>query len=148
MHSAKRIAWAIGLGLALIFGLNLIAPGKEESKTMEPHAHYVTLTESNFQQEVLESKQPVLVDFWATWCAPCRVIEPVVEELAANFKGRAKVAKLDVDTGTGLAAQYGVQAIPTLLLFKDGRIADRVVGVVPKEVLVKKLEDLLDGVRQ
>lgn len=98
------------------------------------------LTDSNFQSEVLESERPVLVDFWAAWCGPCRMIAPVVEELAAEYEGRAKIGKLDIDNNSQVAMQYGIRSIPTLLIFKDGQVVDQVVGVVPKNVLVDKLE--------
>ena len=103
----------------------------------------VVLTEANFQTEVLASSQPVLVDFWAAWCGPCKVIAPVVAEIATEFQGRAKVAKLDVDTAPALAQKYGVQGIPTLLFFKDGRVIDQSLGVVSKRELQGKLEKLL-----
>ncbi len=103
---------------------------------------YVTLTDANFKQEVLESNEPVLVDFWAAWCGPCRVIAPAIEELASEFEGRAKIAKLDVDHNPQTAMQYGVRSIPTLLFFKDGRVADQLIGAVPKKVMADKLEAL------
>lgn len=104
---------------------------------------YVTLTEQNFQSEVLESSKVVLVDFWASWCAPCRMIAPVIEELAADFHGHAKVTKLDVDRNPGLVERFGIRSIPTLLYFKDGEVVDQVVGVVPKRVLADRLNALL-----
>jgi thioredoxin len=109
----------------------------------QPGVGPVVLTEANFQAEVLSSSQPVLVDFWATWCGPCKVIAPVVEEIATEYKGRAKVAKLDVDTAPAQARKYGVQAIPTLLFFKDGKVIDQSLGVVSKRELQGKLDKLL-----
>lgn len=106
-------------------------------------ANLVILTEANFQAEVLSSSQPVLVDFWATWCVPCKVIAPVVAEIATEFQGRAKVAKLDVDTAPALAQKYGIQSIPALLFFKDGKVIDQSVGVVSKRELQGKLDKLL-----
>lgn len=103
---------------------------------------YVTLTDANFKQEVLESNEPVLVDFWAAWCGPCRVIAPAIEELAGDFEGRAKIGKLDVDHNPQTAMQFGVRSIPTLLFFKDGRVADQLIGAVPKKIMADKLEAL------
>jgi thioredoxin 1 len=107
------------------------------------HSSYRTFTESGFQQEVLDSAQPVLVDFWAEWCGPCRVMAPVIDELATEFAGRATIGKVNVDDEPALAVQYGIRSIPTLLLFKDGQIVDQAVGVVAKQVLVEKLHALV-----
>ena len=104
----------------------------------------IKLTDANFETEVSQSDVPVLVDFWADWCPPCKVIGPVVEELAADFDGVAKVAKLDIDANPEVASQYGVRSIPTLLYFKDGKVVDRVIGVVPKEELADKFSALLE----
>ena len=99
---------------------------------------------STFMVDVVEASRavPVLVDFWADWCAPCRAIAPVIEELAADFEGQAKVGKVDVDSNAHVAAQYEIRSIPSLLLFKDGEVVDRVVGVVSKKVLADKLNGL------
>lgn len=101
-------------------------------KTME-------LTDSNFDQ-VIKSDKPVLVDFWAEWCGPCKMIGPVVEELASDYEGKAVVAKLNVDENPQVTARFGVRSIPTLLVFKNGQIVDKQIGAVPKSVLASKLQ--------
>lgn len=101
------------------------------------------VTDATFEEVVLKSQVPVIVDFWAIWCGPCRMIGPVVEEIGQEYGEKAKVVKVDVDTNNGTAAKYGIRNIPTLLFFKNGEVVDKQVGVVPKAVLVKKLEALL-----
>ncbi len=96
-------------------------------------------TDSNFDAEVLQSNIPVLVDFWAVWCGPCRLIAPVVEELAGEYDGKVKIGKLDVDNNQQSAINYGVRSIPTLLIFKGGKVVDTIIGNVPKAVIVQKL---------
>ena len=108
-------------------------------------AKYVTLTDQSFDNEVLESTQPVLVDFWATWCGPCRAIAPIIEELAGQFEGRVKIAKLDVDENQTTASRYNVRSIPTLLFFQNGKVVDQIVGSIPKSALESKLNALLQG---
>ncbi len=115
----------------------------EEEDIMAANAKYVTLTDSNFQEEVLNADMPVLIDFWAAWCGPCRMVAPSIEELAEEFEGRAKVAKLDVDHNPQVSMQFGIRSIPTLLFFKDGRVVDQLIGVAPKKVLAGKLESLV-----
>jgi len=110
---------------------------------MANDAKYITLTEENFQSEVLESTKPVLVDFWAEWCGPCHAIAPVIEEVAVDFEGRAKVGKLEVDDHTSIAMQLGIRSIPTVLFFKDGQVVDEVTGIAPKKVIADKLDAML-----
>jgi thioredoxin 1 len=101
------------------------------------------VSDGEFKKEVLESEQPVLVDFWATWCGPCRAIAPVVEELAGQFKGRLRVAKMNVDENLETPQQYGIRSIPTLLLFKGGRVVEQIVGAVPKARLEAALSKVV-----
>ncbi len=104
----------------------------------------IEVTDATFEQEVLNSDVPVLVDFWAIWCAPCRLIAPVVEELANEYEGKLKVAKLDVDHNPNTAVKYGIRSIPTLLIFKNGQVVDQIVGAVPKQYLVERLQRVMD----
>jgi thioredoxin 1 len=106
-------------------------------------ADVLTITDDNFQAEVLGSDKPVLVDFWAAWCGPCRAIAPAVEELAKQYKGRLKVGKLDIDAHQDVPQKYGIMSIPTLILFKNGQVADQVVGAVPKSKLDQMVEKAL-----
>jgi len=101
-------------------------------------------TNKNFQKEVLESKVPVLVDFWASWCGPCRMMAPIIEELEKEFKGKeVKIGKLNVDENEKIAQQYHIMSIPTIIIFKNGKPVEQMVGVRGKEELAKKIEDLL-----
>ena len=103
----------------------------------------VEVTDANFDQDVLKSDKPVLVDFWATWCGPCRAIAPIVEELALDYQGRIKVGKMDVDSNSATPMRYNVRGIPTLLVFKDGQVKEQIVGYVPKETIQKALDKQL-----
>ena len=103
----------------------------------------IELTNNNFQEIVMKSEKPVLVDFWAEWCGPCRMVGPIVNELATDFEGRAVVGKVDVDTENEIAAQFGIRNIPTLLIFKNGEVVDKQVGVATKNILAGKLEAAL-----
>ena len=103
----------------------------------------VTITDDNFEEEVLKSDKPVLIDFWAVWCGPCRIIAPIVEEMATEYDGKAIIGKLDVDSNQQSSIKYGVRSIPTLLIFKDGEVKETIIGAVPKAHLVEKLEAVL-----
>ena len=103
-------------------------------------------TDLNFEQEVLKSDTPVLVDFWAPWCGPCRIISPIVEEIADNYEGKIKVVKLNTDENQDTAVTYGIRSIPTLGIFKDGQVVDSVIGAVPKQHLEEKIKPHLISV--
>ncbi len=104
----------------------------------------IEITDANFDQ-IIASDQPVLIDFWADWCAPCKMIAPVVEELAGDFQGKAVVGKLDVQENSVVPSRYGIRNIPTLLVFKNGQLVDKQVGVVPKTVLAQKLNNAIEA---
>ncbi|HEY9822935.1 MAG TPA: thioredoxin [Candidatus Sericytochromatia bacterium] len=103
----------------------------------------VQVTDASFKQDVLESEVPVLVDFWAPWCGPCRMVAPVVDEIAQQYEGQVKVVKLNTDENPNVASQYGIRSIPTLMIFKGGQRVDMVVGAVPKTTLANTLEKYL-----
>ena len=104
----------------------------------------IVLEDSNFEQVVLQAKIPVMVDFWAQWCGPCRMVAPVIEELAQEYEGRVSFGKVDVDQNPKIASQYGIMSIPTLLLFKDGKPITNIVGFRPKAELKQSLDDVLE----
>ena len=106
-------------------------------------AEPITLTDDNFEAEVLNADTPVLVDFWAAWCGPCRMVAPIVEELAGEYDGKAKVCKLDVDAAQKTAQEFGIRSIPTMLIFNGGKVADQVIGAVPKGQITEKLDSVL-----
>ena len=101
------------------------------------------VTDATFDQEVLRSEQPVLVDFWAVWCGPCKAIAPIIDSIAATYAGKLKVAKVNVDENSATPSRFGIRGIPALLLFKGGKVADQVVGFVPQETIEEKIQRLL-----
>lgn len=101
----------------------------------------VAVTDTSFEQEVLQSDKPVLVDFWAEWCGPCRMIGPIVDELAKEYDGKAKFTKVDVDSNPEISMKFNIRSIPTLLIFKGGKVVDQIIGAVPKSHLTKKLNE-------
>ncbi len=106
-------------------------------------ANLLEVTEANFENEVLKSDVPVLVDFWAVWCGPCKMIAPIVEELAGEYAGKVKVGKCDVDSNQSVAIKYGIRSIPTLLVFKDGEVSGQLVGALPKASIKEKVDEAL-----
>jgi len=105
--------------------------------------HLIPVTDASFGEEVLNSDQPVLVDFWAEWCAPCRALGPIVESLSADYEGRVKIAKVDIDANQQIAMQFGIRSIPTVMLFDKGQVVDTIVGVRPKSDYDAALKNLL-----
>jgi thioredoxin 1 len=106
-------------------------------------AGVLEVSDATFDKEVLQSEQPVLVDFWAVWCGPCKAIAPIVDSVAASYAGRLKVTKVDVDSNSATPSRYGIRGIPALLFFKGGKVADQVVGYVPQDVIDEKIQKLL-----
>jgi len=103
----------------------------------------MTVTQDTFEAEVLKADMPVMVDFWADWCGPCKMLAPIIDDLEEQFKGRIKVCKVNVDTESSLAVQYKVANIPTIVFFKNGEVADKSVGIIPKDKIAEKMEALL-----
>lgn len=106
--------------------------------------HPIEITDANFAKEVEASDKPVLIDFWAVWCGPCRMLTPIVEELATEYEGKAIIGKVDVDNNQMIATKFGIRSIPTLLIFKGGKVVDQIVGAVPKNMIVEKLNSHLN----
>jgi thioredoxin 1 len=107
------------------------------------HNRHLILTDQNFRTEVLQDPKPVLVDFWAPWCGPCQVMNPIFTELADEYEGRIRVGKVNVDEQPEVSARYGIRSIPTLLLFKNGQVVERIIGAMSKRLLVEKMGELL-----
>ena len=103
-------------------------------------SHPITITDDTFENEVLQSETPVVVDFWATWCGPCKMIAPILEEIASEYDGKIKITKLDVDSNNQTAGKYNIMSIPSLLFFKNGEVVDQVVGAIPKSQLVQRID--------
>ena len=108
-------------------------------------ANIITLTDGNFDESIKQGDSPILVDFWAEWCGPCRMVTPVLEKLADEYAGKARVGKVNVDEHSTLAAKFGVQSIPTLLLFKDGKVVEQFIGATTRDVLAKLLDKHVSG---
>ena len=105
----------------------------------------IQFTDANFEQEVLKSDKPVLIDFWAVWCGPCKMIAPFVKEIASEYEGKVKVGKVDVDNNPQISVTYGIRSIPTLLIFKGGKVVDQIIGAVPKNTITAKLDGQLQA---
>ncbi len=105
----------------------------------------IEVTDANFQEVVAGSDKPAIIDFWAEWCGPCRMLTPIIKELSVEYEGRVVVGKVDVDSNPGVSSQFGIRNIPTILFFKNGEVVDKQVGVVPKGVLVQKIESILNS---
>ena len=106
----------------------------------------VEVNDATFEQEVLQSDQPVLVDFWAAWCGPCKALAPFVDEIAAEYSGKVKVMKMDVDRNQATPMRYGIRGIPALLLFKGGKVADQIVGYVPKDTIARSITRVIEQI--
>jgi len=125
----------LGDDLSLLFQIDL--------KTFKIYIMAIEVNDANFEEVVLQSDIPVLVDFWAEWCGPCRMVAPLVEQLSEEYKGKAVIAKMDVDSNPAIPAKFGIRNIPTILFFKGGQQVDKQVGAVPKTVLAQKIDALL-----
>src|SRR5882762_1616548 len=131
-----RVPWWRPGGYGIRTRPRLLEDGSGEPMSQ----NVVTLTNANFESEVKKAGTPILVDFWAEWCGPCRMVAPVLEQIADELVGKVRIGKVNVDEENGLAGRYGIQSIPTLLLFKDGRVVDQFIGATSRDVLVKMLQ--------
>ena len=116
---------------------------QDNARKDSPMAKPIEVTDSTFQEKVLGNDKPVVVDFWATWCPPCKILHPIVDQVADEYEGRIVICKVDVDQNQALAQQYGIRSIPTLLFFKGGQVTDQVVGALPKNQLTARIDALL-----
>jgi thioredoxin 1 len=105
----------------------------------------ITITDDSFEQEVLKSEVPVLIDFWAPWCGPCKMVAPIVEEIAGEYEGKLKVGKLNTDENQGVAARYGIMSIPTLMIFSKGEVAEKIIGAQSKQAITARIETVLSN---
>ena len=139
----------LGAFMPAVFAVALVALGTSACRDTSRQGHgarnpnIVILTEKNFDSEVMASTKPVLVDFWASWCAPCRMLAPIIDEIATEYQGRVKVGSLDVDSAPALAERYQIQAIPAVLMFRGGKVADQFVGLRSKKEIQVQLDKLL-----
>jgi thioredoxin 1 len=132
------------LGCSVQFKLAEEAGSTKRGEQLMAIETIVEVTDSNFDQMVLKSEQPVMIDFWAAWCGPCKALAPIVDEVATAYNGKIKVGKMDVDSSPVTPQRYGVRGIPTLLIFKNGQVQDQIVGYVPRDTIEKALDKLVD----
>jgi thioredoxin 1 len=125
--------------IILCSGLNSLKDGWNLGRRNMAGLAVVEVNDASFEQEVLQSDQPVLVDFWAAWCGPCKALSPIVDEVASEYSGKLKVMKMDVDRNQATPMRYGIRGIPALLLFKGGKVADQIVGYVPKDTIARSI---------